>query len=66
MINNQHISHVLFHLFFVSLFSLAFFVKHFDGEIVLAPRSNLRSDSHNQYYILCNLKRHQKLRKNLM
>ena len=43
---NQHLSHVLIHLFSVSLFSLAYFVKHFDGEIVLAPRSSLRCNSH--------------------
>ena len=46
MTSNQHLSHVLFQLFSVSLFSLASFVKHFDGEIVLAPRSNLRINSH--------------------
>ena len=46
MISNQHLSHVLFHLFSISLFSLASFVKHFDGEIVLAPRSNLRCNYH--------------------
>ena len=46
MISNQHFSHVLFQLFSVSLFSLAYFVKHFDGEIVLALRSNLRINSH--------------------
>ena len=43
---NKHLSHVLFQLFSVSLFSLASFVKHFDGEIVLAPRSSLRCISH--------------------
>ena len=43
-IKNQHLSHVLFQLFSISLFSLACFVKHFDGEIVLAPISNLRSN----------------------
>ena len=43
---NQHLSHVLFQLFSVSLFSLASFVKHFDGEIVLAPRSILICNSH--------------------
>ena len=46
MTSNQHLSHVLFQLFYVSLFSLAYFVKHFDGEIVLAPRSSLRCISH--------------------
>ena len=46
MISNYHLSHVLFQLFSVSLFSLAYFVKQFDGEIVLAPRSNLRCNSH--------------------
>ena len=44
MTSNKHLSHVLFQLFSVSLFSLACFVKHFDGEIVLAPRSYLRSN----------------------
>ena len=43
---NQHLSHVLFQLFSISFFSLASFVKHFDGEIVLAPRSSLRCNSH--------------------
>ena len=37
---------MLFQLFSVSLFSLAYFVKHFDGEIVLAPRSSLRCNYH--------------------
>ena len=46
MTSNQHLSHVLFHLFFVSLFSLASFVENFDCEIVLAPRSSLRCNSH--------------------
>ena len=46
MRRNQHLSHVFFQLFFVSLFSLASFVKHFDGEIVLAPRSKLRCNCH--------------------
>ena len=46
MTSNQHLSHVLLQLFSVSLFSLASFVKHFDGEIVLAPRSSLRYNFH--------------------
>ena len=46
MTSNQHLSHVLFQLFSISLFSLACFVKHFDGEIVLAPRSSLRCNYH--------------------
>ena len=46
MISNQHLSQVLFHLFSVSLFSLASFVKHFDGKIVLDPRSSLRCNNH--------------------
>ena len=37
---------MLFQIFYVSLFSLACFVKHFGGEIVLAPRSSLRCNSH--------------------
>ena len=41
MTSNNHLSHVLFQLFSVSLFSLASFVKNFDGEIVLDPRSSL-------------------------
>ena len=44
MTSNQHLSHVFFQLFYVSLFSLASFVKHFDVEIVLAPRYNMRSN----------------------
>ena len=31
---------------FVYLFSIAYFVKHFDGEIGLTPRYNLRRNSH--------------------
>ena len=46
MTSNQHLSHLLFQLFSISLFSLACFVKLFDGEIVIAPRSNLRINSH--------------------
>ena len=37
---------MLFQLFSVSLFSLASFVKHFDREIILAPKYNLRCISH--------------------
>ena len=37
---------MLFQLFMSLCFPLAYFVKHFDGEIVIAPRSNLRSDYH--------------------
>ena len=44
MTSNQHLSHVLFQLFSISLFSFASFVKHFDGEIILAHRSKLRSN----------------------
>ena len=46
---NQHLSRVLSQIFYVSLFSLAYFVKHFDGVIVLAPRSNLRCNSYKNY-----------------
>jgi len=46
MTSNQHLSHVLFQLFSISLFSLVCFVKQFDGEIVVGPRSNLRFISH--------------------
>ena len=51
MTSNEHISHVFFQLFTISLFSLAYFVKHFDGEIVLAPRSSSRCNSHMFFYI---------------
>ena len=51
MTSNQHLSHVLLQLFYVSLFSLACFVKHFDGEIFLDPRSSLRCN----YYMVSEL-----------